>query len=322
MTQHETLKNSKEFVSESQRGPGRKSGSSITRHRKLITYGAWWWALPAVAAVLFVHYVATLIGGFFAFTDYTGIGEFNFVGFDNFAALLQDETVYATISNTIFLAFGSMIIVNFLGLGIALALNRGLKSRYLLRTLLFLPVVLSSIAVSFTFNYIFSYSGPLNSILVAIGHEDWQRIWLADPVWSIWVILLVVVWQNIGFAMVIFLAGLATVPSELEEAAAIDGAGVFSRFFKVTLPLIQPALAISTTLSLIQGLKIFDQVIAMTNGGPMGATDTMSTVIYNKTFTFMQFGYGSSIALVFTLFILVFAGLQLWVTRDRSGVHK
>ncbi len=205
---------------------------------------------------------------------------------------------------------------------LALALNRGLKTRYLLRTLLFLPVILSTIAVSYIFRFIFYIEGPINTFLASVGLGEFQKTWLADTTWSIWVILLVVVWQNIGFAMVIYLAGLATVPQELEEAAAIDGAGVWRRFTSVTIPMIQPAIAVSTTLALIQGMKIFDQVIAMTGGGPFGATDTLSTIIYNKTFVYMEYGYGSSISLVFTVVILLMALLQTYLTRDRSGAKK
>jgi raffinose/stachyose/melibiose transport system permease protein len=269
-----------------------------------------------------VHYVSNLIGGFFAFTDYTGIGEFNLVGWDNFVELVVDEEVLGTIWNTIFLGFGSMILQNIIGLLLALAINRSLKTRYVLRTLLFLPVVLSSLAVSYVFTYVFAYNGPINDILLNLGYITEPQSFLADPAYALGAILFVMVWQNSGFAMVIFLAGLATVPAELEEAAAIDGAGPIRRFFKVTLPMIQPALAISTTLSLIQGLKVFDQVVAMTGGGPGWDTQTMSLIIYNKTFQNMEFGYGSAIALVFTVFIIIVAIFQTWLTRDRSGAHN
>jgi raffinose/stachyose/melibiose transport system permease protein len=134
--------------------------------------------------------------------------------------------------------------------------------------------------------------------------------------------LVVVVWQNIGFAMVIYLAGLATVPQELEEAAAIDGAGTWKRFTKVTVPLIQPAIAISTTLALIQGMKIFDQIVAMTSGGPFGATETISTQIYHVTFEYLKFGYGASISMVFTVIILILAVAQNYLTRDRGTVNR
>jgi raffinose/stachyose/melibiose transport system permease protein len=296
-------------------GSGRKPGS---RPRKLISYGSWWWALPGLLAVLSVHYVATAIGGAYAFTDFKGIGAFDWIGFENFVEILDDKKAFGSIGNTVFLALASLVVVNIVGLLFALALNRGIKSRYVLRTLLFLPVVLSPLAVSYIFRFIFGVDGPLNSALAALGLESWQRPWLADPEFAIYTILIVMIWQNIGFAMIIYLAGLATVPIEIEEAAAIDGAGPFSRFWHITLPMIQPAVAIATTLGLTQGLKVFDQVQAMTRGGPYGATETLSTVIYTETFANANFGYGAALSLVFTVLVLAAAALQLYITRDRS----
>jgi raffinose/stachyose/melibiose transport system permease protein len=271
--------------------------------------------------VLSVHYISTFLGASYAFTDFSGIGDFNLVGFDNFVKILDDFEVMASLGNTAFLAIGFLVITNVVGLLLALALNRGLKTRYLLRTLLFLPVVLSAISVSYIFKYIFAFDGALNSILGALGLEELQRIWLAEPDSALVAVLIVAVWQNIGMAMVIYLAGLALVPHELEEAAALDGAGLWNRFRNITLPMIQPAIAINTTLALTSGLKIFDQVKAMTNGGPFGATDTLSTVIYRNTFEFMNYGYGAAISLVFTVVIVIAAALQLFLTRDR-GVNN
>jgi raffinose/stachyose/melibiose transport system permease protein len=119
--------------------------------------------------------------------------------------------------------------------------------------------------------------------------------------------------------MVIFLAGLATVPHEIEEAAAIDGAGPVARFRYVTLPLLRPATAISTTLSLTTGLRVFDQVQGLTGGGPFGATETLSTQIYQTIFIYGDFGYGSAIAFVFTIVVVIAAGIQLFVTRDKGN---
>jgi raffinose/stachyose/melibiose transport system permease protein len=126
------------------------------------------------------------------------------------------------------------------------------------------------------------------------------------------------VWQSIGFVSVVYLAGLATVPHELEEAAGIDGAGHWNRFWHITLPLIQPSLAIATTLTLIQGLRVFDQVMALTGGGPANATQTLATEIYQLTFTYQEFGLGAAMALILTVFILVFTIAQLALTRDRT----
>lgn len=300
--------------------PGRKPRSvPLQPSSKLITYGSWWWTLPALTAVFAVHYVATLLGAMYAFTDFSGLGSFNWVGWDNFKRIPIDPQVMSSIGNTFFIGIAYLVLTNLAGLGLALALNRTLKSRYILRTLLFLPVVLSSLAVSYIFRFIFDSAGPLNQVLKAFGWTDGTTLWLADPRTAIWTIIVVLVWQQTGVPMVIYLAGLAVVPAELDEAAAIDGAGVFSRFWNITLPLLQPAIAISTTLSLIQGLRVFDQVIAMTNGGPFGATETLSTVIYKKTFTFSSFGYGASISLVFTLIIIAAALLQMFLTRDRTA---
>ena len=197
--------------------------------KPLISYGHWWWALPAIILVIAVHYVATLTGGFFAFTDWTGLGDWSFIGLDNFVRIFQDPLMLGAVGNTLFLAFASVILTNVIGLLFALAINRMLKSRYILRTLLFMPVVLSPLAVAYVWKFIFQFDGPLNGFLGLIGLESMQKVWLADPTWSIWAILITVVWQQTGFTMVIYLAGLASVPIEVEEAAALDGAGIWGR---------------------------------------------------------------------------------------------
>ncbi|HEY8591221.1 MAG TPA: sugar ABC transporter permease [Naasia sp.] len=280
----------------------------------LMKFGHWWWALPGIVLVLAIHYLATGVGGFFAFTDWSGLGSFEFIGLDNFAEIFADPSKIGALANTLFLAIMSVIITNVLGLAIALGLNRGLKSRYILRVLFFMPVVLSPLAVSYIWKFIFDFNGPFNGFLGMIGLEGLARPWLADPVWSIWVVLLVISWQNTGFAMVIYMAGLAAVPVEIEEAAAIDGATVRQRFWHVTLPSIRPAVAIATTLGLVNGLRIFDQIMALTGGGPAGATETLATEVYKQSFALGNFGYGAALALLLTVIILVFAVIQQRLT--------
>jgi raffinose/stachyose/melibiose transport system permease protein len=126
------------------------------------------------------------------------------------------------------------------------------------------------------------------------------------------------VWQNLGFVMVIYLAGLAAVPVELEEAAALDGAGRWNRFRHVVLPTIKPAVGIATTLMLIQGLRVFDQIMALTGGGPAGATQTLATEIYQQTIVFGKYGFGAALALLLSVMILVLSSVQQLATRDRS----
>ncbi len=289
---------------------------SRPRHRPLIRYGYWWWALPAILMVLAIHYIATAGGAFYAFTDWTGIGDFNFVGLDNFRRIFDDPTLIGSLQNTMFLAFGFLIATNVIGLLLALALNRTLKSRYLLRVLFFMPVVLSPLAVSYIWKFIFDFKGPLNGFIGWLGMEP--KTWLADPDLALWAILVVMAWQTTGMVMVIYLAGLATVPQEIEEAAALDGASTWQRFRHITVPSIRPSIAIASTLMLIQGLRVFDQVLALTGGGPAGATETLATAVYKETFALSNFGFGAALALMLTLIILVFSVLQQAATRDRS----
>jgi len=292
---------------------GRRGPRTASYHVRL---GSWWWALPAFVLVLVVIYASTVAGGFYAFTNWSGVGDWSFVGLANFVKIFQTPELVGSLWNTLFLAIGFLVFTNILGLLFALALNRGLKTRYLLRTLVFMPVVVSPIAVSYIWKFIFDYNGPLNQFVHALGMA--KQNWLASPTLAIWCVLVVLVWQNIGFIMVTYLAGLATVPVEMEEAAAIDGAGAFRRFRYVVLPMIQPSVAIATTLTLIQGLRVFDQVVALTNGGPAGATQTLALEVYNEAFTYQQFGFGAALALVLSLLIMVFSIGQQYATRDRS----
>jgi raffinose/stachyose/melibiose transport system permease protein len=279
-------------------------------------FGHWWWALPGIALVVAIHYVATGIGGFFAFTNWTGIGSFKITGWQNFEVILKDPTKVGALSNTLFLAFGSVLLGNIAGLVIALGLNRVLKTRYILRTLFFMPVVLSPLATAYIWKYIFDFNGPINVILKSIGAGGLAKPWLADPQWAIWTVLVVLVWSSTGFAMVIFMAGLAGVPVEVEEAAAIDGANLWQRFVNVTLPAIRPAVAIATTLGIVQGLRVFDPIMALTGGGPAGATETLATQVYKQAFALGNFGGGAALALVLAAIILIFAVLQQRLTRS------
>jgi raffinose/stachyose/melibiose transport system permease protein len=291
--------------------------STRLRHgRPLISYGHWWWALPAVGMVLLIHYIATAGGAFYAFTNWTGVGDFDFVGLDNFRRIFDDPALLGSLRNTLFLAFGFLIVTNVIGLGLALALNRTLKSRYLLRVLFFMPVVLSPLAVSYVWKFIFDFRGPLNQVIGWVGMEP--RTWLADPALSLWAVLVVMAWQTTGLVMVIYLAGLATVPMEIEEAAALDGAGTWRRFRHITVPSIRASIAIASTLMLIQGLRVFDQVMALTGGGPAGATETLATQVYKQTFALSNFGFGAALALVLTVIMLVFSVLQQLAAKDRT----
>jgi raffinose/stachyose/melibiose transport system permease protein len=297
------------------RGPGGRRPERTGRRHGV----PGWWAVPGIAVVAALIYVPTAMGSFYAFTDWKGIGGWNWVGLANFRAIFDDEELLGSLKNTVFLAFGFLVLTNVFGLLLALALNRNLKTRYLLRTLVFMPVVLAPIAVSYVWSFIFAFNGPLNQALGDVGLDSWQRDWLADPTLAKFCVLTVMVWQNVGFVMVIYLAGLAAVPVELEEAGALDGAGRWNRFRYIVLPSIKPSVGIATTLMLIQGLRVFDQIMALTGGGPAGATQTLATEIYQQTIVFGKFGFGAALALMLSVMILVLSTFQQLATRDRSA---
>jgi raffinose/stachyose/melibiose transport system permease protein len=172
-----------------------------------------------------------------------------------------------------------------------------------LRVFLFAPAVVTPIVTAYLWRNLLGPDGAVNSLLAAVGLGSWQQDWLGDPQLALWSIVAVIVWQFSGYSMVIFLAGLQSVPQEIFEAAAMDGAGPARRFWSVTRPLLAPAFTVNLMLSIIGGIKLFDQVYALTGGGPGHATDTLSTLIYKDAFTLGEFGYSIALAVVLTAIV-------------------
>jgi raffinose/stachyose/melibiose transport system permease protein len=277
------------------------------------------WVVPALAVVVALRYVATGAGAWYAFTDWDGISPHaHYVGLQNFRQIFNDPSSRGALEHTLVLAAAFVVVSNLIGLLLALGLQRTLKTRGLLRALFFAPVVMSSLAVSYIWQFIFSYSGPLNSFLGAVGLGSLKRPWTGDPRWALWTIFVVLVWQFAGLAMVMYLAGLEGIPEELGEASAVDGASNWRRFRKITLPLLAPAITVSVTLSTVYGLGVFDQVFALTGGGPVDASETLATQIYKQTFAFGKYGYGTALSLVLTILITLLAVAQLMVLRARE----
>ena len=276
------------------------------------------WLIPGLVLLLGFHYAAVLAGGWYAFTDWNGLSTPNFVGLRNFQQIFNDPAAKLAFVNTIVLAIAFVVAVNVIGLVLALALHRAVKTRNLLRSAFFAPVALSPLAVSYIWQFIFSYEGPLNAALRSVGLGPLQRPWVADPSAALWTIFVVLVWQFSGLMMVFYLAGLYSIPDDVHEAAAVDGAGAFSLTWHVTLPLLAPAVTVSMTSSAILGLRVFDQVVALTNGGPAGITETLATQVYKQTWTLGRFGYGAAFALLLSLFVGIVALGQLAILRNRE----
>jgi len=212
------------------------------------------------------------------------------------------------------------VIQNGVGLLLALGVNSAIKSRNVLRVFLFAPAVITPIVTAYLWRNLLGPDGAVNSLLGTVGLGSWRQDWLGDPDLALWSVVAVIVWQFAGYSMVIFLAGLQSIPKEIYEAAAIDGAGAVRRFWSVVRPLLAPALTVNLMLSIIGGIKLFDQVYALTGGGPGHATDTLSTLIYKDAFTLGEFGYSIALAVVLTIVVAVAStGQYLVLSRNERA---
>jgi len=300
--------------------PRRSAGVGLLGGRlRKSTQVPWAFVVPAMMVYGIIVVYGSIAGAYYAFTDWNGLSqEANFVGLQNFRQLLGDEQALASVKNTLLIAFSVTVLQNGIGLLLAVGLNANIKSRNLLRTILFSPVVLPPLIVAYLWQYVYSADGALNRILDAAGLEGLRQNWLGDPGLALWVVVATIVWQHIGISMVIFLAGLQGISQDLYDAAAVDGAGALQKFWSITRPLLAPAITINVLLTMITMLKVFDQVLAMTDGGPGYATETLSTVLYQEAFVLGNYGYGTAIALVLTILVAAIALLQLKILRSQE----
>jgi raffinose/stachyose/melibiose transport system permease protein len=275
---------------------------------------------PALVVYAVVVLYPSISGILYAFTDWSGIGTKSFTGLANFRRLLDDDQALGSLRNTLVLTVAVVVVQNGIGLLLALGVHARIKSRSVLRVVFFAPAVVSPVMIAFLWKYIYNPDpqAGLNGILGALGLGGLRQDWLGDPSLAIWSVAGMVIWQYAGYSMVIFLAGLEGVPRDLHEAAMIDGAGRFQRFRYVTWPLLAPALTINLMLSMIGGLKLFDQVYAATNGGPGYSSETLSTVLYKQAFVYGRYGYSTAIALVLALFVAAVSLIQLYYLRRRE----
>lgn len=284
---------------------------AVRSRRRSQAVPPWWFTVPALLLFAFVVLVPSARGVYYAFTDWDGLDpDFAVIGLDNFTAIADDPDALQAIWHTLLIAVAITVIQNGIGLLLALGVNTMIKSRNFLRALLFAPAVVTPIVTAYLWRNLLGPDGAVNSLLGAVGLESWQQNWLGDPDLALWMIVLVVVWQFAGYSMVIFLAGLQSIPREIYEAAAIDGSGPVRRFWSIVRPLLAPAITINLMLSIIGGIKLFDQVYALTGGGPGHATDTISTLIYKDAFTLGEFGYSIALAVVLTAIVAIASAAQ------------
>jgi raffinose/stachyose/melibiose transport system permease protein len=272
--------------------------------------------IPPLAVFFVFFLLPSTIGYVYAFTDWNPyVDKISFVGLANFKEIVTNKTLSIAAANTISFALIKTVAVTVLGISIALILNLKIKTRNALRTVYFLPAVFSALVVGLIFAALFDANkGVVNVTLTSLGLESWTQEWLGRRIPALVTINLAEIWRSTGYGIVITLAALQTIPAEYMEAATIDGAGGWTKFRHITLPLIMPAVNVNILYSLIFGLKMFDLVYILTRGGPGRATETFGTIILNEM---ARDRYAQSVAinLVFSILLVVVAILYQYYTK-------
>jgi multiple sugar transport system permease protein len=246
------------------------------------------------------------------------ISPMQWVGLDNYATLLRDPSSRTVFWHTLAYVIGYLPLVYVGGLGLALVLNRKLAGRSIFRAVYFLPVITSWVVVALVWKWLLNpSSGLVNAVLGSFGLP--QPGWWTDPRWALPSVILSSAWKDLGFVMVILLAGLQTIPQDLYEAATVDGASAWRRFRHITLPLLSPSTFFVVVISLINGFQVFDQVFVMTGGGPAGSSQVVVGQIYDLTFRYGRAGQASALSWLLFALILVITAVQ--VRGQKRWVH-
>lgn len=270
--------------------------------------------IPILILFFLFNTLPLIKGAIYSFTNFKGYGTYDWVGFRNYIDLFQDARVGKSYLFTFKLAVGSTIVVNVISLILALGLNSKIKFKSALRGMYFIPNILGALVVGYIFNYFFTYILP--AIMKMLGGEGTSM--LASAKWAWVAIMIVCAWQAIAMNTIIYISGLQTVPEDVYEAGSIDGATGWAKFKHLTFPLILPFFSINMVLCMKNFLMVFDQIMALTKGGPAQSTESISYLIYNNGMSGGQFGFQSANAVIFFIMIVVISVAQMKFTSKRE----
>jgi raffinose/stachyose/melibiose transport system permease protein len=263
-----------------------------------------------------------VLAAVYSFFNWNGLSALDrFIGFDNYVRALSDPIFQAAVGRNLAIVGLSLGIQGPLAIGVALLLNRRIRGRTLLRVLIFVPFVLSEVIAGLAWKLLLQPQGPFDGVLHTLGLDGIRQLWLADQNVVFWTLFVVLSWKYLGFAIILFLAGLQGVPEELSEAAQIDGASWWQTQRLITVPLLTPTIRIWAFLSIIGSLQQFDVVWLLTGGGPVNATTTMATYMVQYGFQRSQLGFGSAVAVILFVVSIAFALLyqRFILRRDLQG---
>jgi multiple sugar transport system permease protein len=279
----------------------------------------WMFILPAIAGLAVFMIIPMILSLIISFTDWNyldGISGIRITGFDNYVSMWKDEWFIASLKNNFVFALVTVPATMLFSLLSALALNRGVFLKKSIRLMMFIPYVSSMVAVSIVWSNLFNPTqGPINHFLRSMGMDN-PPGWLSTTEWALPAIMIMTIWYNIGYNMIIYLAGLQNIPRDLYEAAKIDGAGPFRSFSNITLPLLSPTTFFVLITCIINSFQVFIAIFIMTDGGPGTSTTVLTYYAYKAGFGFYKMGYASAMAWVLFVIILIITALQ-WRGQKR-----
>lgn len=275
----------------------------------------WLFLAPVFLALVLVVLVPLIYGTVYSFTDWDGIKASQFIGIEHYIHLLQDKEFLDALKFTTLFSIASIVLINFFGLSLALIVTSKLKTRNMLRTIFFMPNLIGGLILGFIWQFIFikvfSSIGTMLGIPLLNG-------WLSTTETGFWGLVILMTWQLSGYVMVIYIAYLQGIPHELIEAAEIDGASPFQKFWRVKFPLIAPAFTVSLFLTLSNGFKLYDQNLALTDGGPFNSTQMLAMDIVRTAFTDNNMAYAQAKAVIFFVIVAIFSLSQVYFNKKRE----
>lgn len=281
-------------------------------------YTPYLFSLPALVlfAIFFAWPAFTAVQ--LSFFDFDGVSPPVFAGLDNFVRIAGDEQFWRALRNSLVFLVGLFPLLVVLPLLLAVLINQKLPGIKTFRMIYYLPVVTSMVAVAVAWEYVFHQQGVLNWMLTGMGILDEPVQWLLDPFWALPALILVEGWKSMGVYMMIYLAGLQTIPTNLYEAARVDGANAWHRLRHITVPLIVPYIAVTITMAMLDAMQAFTTVFVMTKGGPQDATLMLGYYIWSQAFEKYDMGYASAVGLVLWVLLVVMALANYRLTKGRA----
>lgn len=278
----------------------------------------WTFILPNFLGFLTFTLIPVTAAFALSFMEWTSFTAPRWVGLENFQRMFQSDTFWVALRNTVAYALGHVPLTMALALVLAMLLNRKLKGIGFFRVAIFFPYITSLVAVAVVWNMLFSPdTGPINQFLNSIGIAETPG-WTSSSDWAMPAVIITSVWRDMGYYMVLYLAGLQAIPSELYEAAEVDGASAWQRFWNVTIPSLRPTTFFVVVMLTVSSFKVFDLIVVMTNGGPGRSTTVLSQLIYQEGIGEGKFGYSSAISLVLFVIVLTVTVLQFKIQQRRE----